>query len=94
MRLSAAYGLLLLGQPATAAETPVIPQPNAAPTLTVEQPTDPVSSKPGGPILQSISARLGPQILNVTPEVIMPDFHFVAPNGNVSPPPAPTRRDA
>jgi hypothetical protein len=85
MRISASYifaGILLCSGPLTAAETQVIPQTNTVPTLTVEQPENPVSSKPGGPILMSISDRLGPQILNVTTEMIIPDFHFVAPNGN------------
>ena len=66
----------------TAAETEVAPEPTVAPTMTVEQPTDPMSSKPDGPILVSISARLGPSIANVPSQVIIPEFHFVAPNGN------------
>jgi hypothetical protein len=85
MRISASYilaGVLLSSGPLAAAETQVIPQTNVVPTLTVEQPTNPVSSKPGGPLLVSIGARLGPQILNVTTELIIPDFHFIAPNGN------------
>jgi hypothetical protein len=52
------------------------------PALTAEQPDYPVPSKPGGPVIQSVSARLGPQILNTTPEVMLIDFHFVAKNGN------------
>ena len=75
-------GVLLFCGRLTAAETEVIPEPTVMPTLTVEQPTNPVSSKPGGPILVSISARLGPSILNVPTETIIPEFHFVAPNGN------------
>jgi hypothetical protein len=85
MRISACYilaGVLLCGGPLAAAETQVIPQTNVAPTLTAEQPANPASSKPGGPIIQSISARLGPQILNVTPELLLIDFHFVAQNGD------------
>lgn len=50
--------------------------------MTVEQPTNPVSSKPGGPILVSIGASLGPSIPNVPTQTIIPEFHFVAPNGN------------
>jgi len=29
-----------------------------------------------------MSARLGASVLNVTTETIIPEFHFVAPNGN------------
>jgi hypothetical protein len=75
-------GLLLAGAPALAAETQLTPEPDTAPTLTVEQPTNPVSSKPGGPILVSMSVRLGPTALNMVPKTIIPEFHFVAPHGN------------
>ncbi len=88
MRISASLifaGILLSCGPLAAAETEVIPEPTVAPTLTVEQPTNPVSSKPGGPLFLSISARLGPApalITNAVPQMIIPEFHFVAPNGN------------
>jgi hypothetical protein len=85
MRISASYvfaGILLSSCPLAAAETPVTPEPYMAPSLTVEQPTNPVASAPGGPTLLSISARLGPEVLNVKTETIIPEFHFVAPNGN------------
>ncbi|HTW35617.1 MAG TPA: hypothetical protein VMD53_13445 [Rhizomicrobium sp.] len=85
MRIAALYafaGVLLSCCPLAAAETPVTPTPAVAPSLTVEQPTNPVASAPGGPLLQSISAHLTPQILNMTPQMIVPDFHFIAPNGN------------
>ena len=85
MRFSTSYiltALMFSCGPLVAAETQVIPQANVAPTLTAEQPANPASSKPNGPIIQSVSARLGPQILNVPPAVILIGFHFVAPNGN------------
>lgn len=65
-----------------AAETQLSPEADIAPTITVEQPKDPVSSKPGGPVLQSMSVRLGPTVLNMTPKTIIPEFHFMAPKGN------------
>ena len=49
---------ILLSTAALGAETMVVPDAHVPPTLTVEQPQNPVSSKPGGPILQSISARI------------------------------------
>jgi hypothetical protein len=92
MRISASYifagiliSLLVSSAPLTAAETEVTPQPTVAPTLTAEQPVNPVSSKPGGPILVSISVHLGPTsplLNNSTPQTIIPEFNFVAPNGN------------
>ncbi len=80
--VSAAVIALLSADAVAAAETQVIPQPTVAPTLTVEQPTNPVSSKPGGPILDAVSVRLGPAMLNGTTEIIIHGFHFLAPNGN------------
>ena len=77
--------LLFSCGPLAAAETEVVPDASVAPTLTVEQPANPVASKPGGPLLLSISARLGPQIALLAPQkpqTIIPEFHFVAPNGN------------
>ena len=88
MRISASHILAVLlssSAPLLAAETPVTPEPTVAPTLTAEQPVSPVSSKPGGPILVSISVRLGPTaplIGNAVPQMLIPEFHFVAPNGN------------
>lgn len=64
-----------------AAETEVVLEPTVAPTMTAEQPTNPVSSKPGGPILLSVSAHLGPSI-TAPSQMVIPEFHFVAPNGN------------
>ena len=77
--------LLLSCCPLAAAETQVIPQANVAPTLTAEQPTNPVPSKPGGPLITSVSVSLPPQSGILTPQIprmIIPEFHFVAPNGN------------
>ena len=74
--------LLLSTAPSVAAETQLVPEADTPPTLTVEQPKDPVSSKPGGPVLLSMSVRLGPTVLNMTPKTIIPEFHFLAPNGN------------
>lgn len=88
MRLSVSYSLailLLSSAPLLAEETPVAPEPTVVPTLTAEQPVNPASSKPGGPVIVSISARLGQQIGLITPqttETIIPEFHFIAPNGN------------
>jgi len=85
MRISASYvfaGVLLSSCPLVAAETPVTPEPNVVPSLTVEQPTNPVASAPGGPLLLSISDRLGRQIGNTPTNEIIPEFHFIAPNGN------------
>ena len=76
---------MLSSGPLAAAETPVTPEPTVPPTITAEQPTNPVSSKPGGPVLLSISVRMGPQIAIITPQppqMIIPEFHFIAPNGN------------
>ena len=80
-------GVLLSCGPLAAAETQLTPEPTVPPTLTVEQPTNPVASKSGGPILVSMSVRLGPApapalITNAVPQTIIPEFHFVAPNGN------------
>lgn len=91
MRISASYifaGVLLSCGPLAAAETQLTPEPTVPPTVTVEQPTNPVSSKPDGPVLVSMSVRLGSApaalalIANAVPQTIIPEFHFVAPNGN------------
>lgn len=78
----AAIGLLLSTTSSMAAETQVAPEADIAPTITVEQPKDPVSSKPDGPVLLSMSVRLGPAVLNMIPKTIIPEFHFMAPKGN------------
>lgn len=81
MRTIVAFAVLLVSAaPLAAAETQVTPQLNPVPTLTVEQPENPVASKPGGPVITSLTARLGVQIANTSE--IVPDFHFTAPNGN------------
>lgn len=88
MRFSISYiltALMFSCGPLAAAETQVTPEATVAPTITAEQPTNPASLKPGDPLLLSISVRLGPQIGFMTPQIpqmIMPEFHFVAPNGN------------
>jgi hypothetical protein len=82
---SAAAALLFSYAPLTAAETEVKPEAAVAPTITVEQPVNPVSSKSGGPVLLSVSVRMGPQSSIITPQprqMIIPEFHFIAPGGN------------
>jgi len=77
--------LLFSCGPLAAAETEVAPEPNVAPTITAEQPTNPVSSKPGGPLIVSVSVSLPPQsgiLVPQIPRMIIPEFHFIAPNGN------------
>ena len=84
MRISAAFifiSAFFPGAVFAADETPVLPQQNVAPTLSVVQPVNPQSSKPGGPIIQSISVRLGVHTGNVILDIV-PDFHYIAPNGN------------
>jgi hypothetical protein len=77
--------LLFSGTALIAAETTLTPEANVPPTISVEQPTNPVSSKPGGPLLVSVSVRLPAQsglIAPQIPQMIIPEFHFIAPNGN------------
>ena len=77
--------LLLSCCPLAAAETQITPEAAVAPAITAEQPTNPVSSKPGGPLITSVSVSLPPQSGILTPQIprmIVPEFHFVAPNGN------------
>jgi hypothetical protein len=64
-------------------ETAVPVSKNEPPTMTAIQPVNPVASKPGGPIIQSITAHavLTSPLLPVNNN-IAPEFHFVAPNGN------------
>ena len=77
--------LLLSCSPLAAVETPVAPEPTIAPAITAEQPINPVSSKPGGPLIVSVSVRLPPEtgiLASQIPRMIIPEFHFIAPNGN------------
>jgi hypothetical protein len=62
-------------------ETQVPVSSSAPPTMTATQPVNPVPSKPGGPVIQSITAQI-PTRGSVTANVIIPEFHFFAPNGN------------
>lgn len=85
VRASASYilaGVLASCAPLTGPEPQVTPEPTLLPTLTAEQPTNPVSSAPGGPVLVSVGVRFGPSMSNDPPQTIIPVFHFVAPNGN------------
>jgi hypothetical protein len=64
----------------TETEVPVAKSP--PPSMTAMQPVNPVASKPGAPIIQSISAQLpdtGPLLVT---RLLSTQFHFVAPNGN------------
>jgi hypothetical protein len=77
--------LLLSCCPLAAAETQITPEAAVAPTITAEQPANPVSSKPGGPLITSVSVSLPTQggiLMPQIPKMIIPEFHFVAPNGN------------
>src|ERR1700690_3200436 len=77
--------LLLSCCPLAAAETQITPEPAVAPAITAEQPSNPVSSKPGGPLIVSVSVSLAPQggiLVPQIPRMIIPEFHFIAPNGN------------
>ena len=73
--------LFLCGVGAALAQTETqVPVTNSAPpTMTAVQPVNPVSSKPGGPVIQSITAQI-PARGALTPNVIIPEFHFIAPN--------------
>ena len=76
--LSVIFSTAALAQTETA--VPVVKSP--PPTMTAVQPRNPVSSKPGGPIIQSITAQVpdtGPLLVT---RLISTQFHFVAPNGN------------
>jgi hypothetical protein len=63
-------------------ETEVPVTKNQPPTLTAIQPINPVASKPGGPIIQSISAHIPDMGTLIKANQIAPEFHFIAPNGN------------
>lgn len=76
--LSAIFSTVALAQ----TETPVPVVKSPPPTMTAVQPVNPVSTKPGGPVIQSITAQLpdtGPLLVN---RLLSTQFHFVAPNGN------------
>lgn len=76
--LSAIFSTAALAQ----TETPVPVVKSPPPTMTAVQPVNPVSTKPGGPVIQSITAQLpdtGPLLVN---RLLSTQFHFVAPNGN------------
>jgi len=74
---------VLLGGTALAqTETTVPTETGTPPSLTAIQPVNPVASKPGGPIIQSITAQVLPAPMGTIPENIRPQFHFVAANGN------------
>ena len=75
--------LFLCGASGTLAQTETaVPTTNSSPpTMMAVQPVNPVSSKPGGPIIQSITAQI-PERGALTANMIIPQFHFIAPNGN------------
>ena len=76
--LSAIFSTVALEQ--TETSVPVVKSP--PPAVTAVQPVNPTASKPGGPIIQSISAQVpdtGPLLVT---RAISTQFHFVAPNGN------------
>lgn len=77
--LSAIFSTAALAQ--TETEVPVMK--SVPPTMTAVQPVSPVSSKPGAPIIQSISAQTG-GVGILTTSLISAQFHFVAPNGNAA----------
>jgi hypothetical protein len=62
-------------------ETEVPVMKSAPPTITAVQPVNPVSSRPGAPIIQSISAQI-PGMALVVAGMISAQFHFMSPNGN------------
>jgi hypothetical protein len=75
-------GMLASGTALAQTETTVPMETTVPPTLTAVQPVNPVSSKPGGPVIGSITALVDPARPGVVSESIHPQFHFVAPNGN------------
>jgi len=80
----AALGVVIYSYVPTAlaqTETEVPVAKSTPPTITAMQPVNPVSSKPGAPIIQSVSAQMSPVGL-IVPNFISAQFHFVAPNGN------------
>ena len=63
-------------------ETAVPVAKNQPPTITAVQPVNPVASKPGGPVIQSVSAHIPDMGPLIKVNKIAPEFHFIAPNGN------------
>lgn len=63
-------------------ETTVPTDAGTPPTLTAVQPANPVASKAGAPLIQSITAQVLPAPLGTLAENIRPQFHFVAAGGN------------
>ena len=80
---SVVVGCLIFSAAALAqTETPVPVMKSPPPTMTAVQPVNPVSSKTGGPIIQSLSAQVPDTGTLVVSHLIATQFHFVAPNGN------------
>lgn len=68
---------ILIGAAFSIAGCTEVPTPGLLLTsLTTTQPLNPVSSKPGGPVITSVTAII------VSANRIIPEFHFIAPNGN------------
>lgn len=64
-------------------ETEVPVARSSPPTITAVQPINPTSSKPGAPVIQSISAQKPEGPLAIV-SLVSTQFHFVAPNGNAA----------
>jgi hypothetical protein len=74
---------LLMGGVALAQTETIVPTDTGTPpSLTAVQPINPAASKPGAPVIQSITAQVLPAPLGTVPENIRPQFHFVAAGGN------------
>lgn len=73
--------VLCAGAALAQTETQVPVTSSSPPTMTAVQPANPMASKPGGPVIQSITAQI-PNRGALTANVIVPEFHFIAPNGN------------
>ena len=80
MRLGLAACLILLSG-AALAQTDPGPTKNAEPSLTVDPPTTPAKGD-GAPTLQGITYRTHVVLPNGQTIDLVPDFHFIAPNGN------------
>ena len=81
---AAAFGAAMIFAtfPACAqAETPVPTEHNPPVTMTAIQPDHPVSAKPGGPVIQSITANVSASGL-MSANMIVPQIHFIDPSGN------------